>query len=219
MPATRLKINPCAVSQFDVAGLDSAAAENFIRHVGLTGAADQALVLGKELALVHMAPPLLTERKCVDAIGCADLDDEETSFIKVFVDELRNEFEAAKLRSDQQYIIAPHYVMDLELLVPRFSCAGFVIQAYREAEIDLVETDESRLPSVTIETLCVAYPDQEKLLRSEKVRTKFGLSESGPWNVLLAGYVLNALNRTRSEIRSGPYTPKMGDECFPSKEK
>ena len=37
----------------------------------------------------------------------------------------------------------------------------------------------------------------------------------GPWPVVLAGYVLNSLNRDEDEIRSAPYNATAGDEFFP----
>jgi hypothetical protein len=41
-----------------------------------------------------------------------------------------------------------------------------------------------------------------------------GLSGSGPWPVLLCGYLFHALSRSAGAIRESPYAPIAGDQFF-----
>jgi hypothetical protein len=45
----------------------------------------------------------------------------------------------------------------------------------------------------------------------------YGIPGEGPWPVVLAGYVINALVRPEEEIRRVPHTARLGDEFFPSR--
>ena len=130
---------------------------------------------------------------------------------------------AAGLRSDRrrQYVIAPPVdpvrAPDGTIIYHRFSCAGFVIESYREIEIDFLRTDADSLPAVPLETLMRQYPDLVNLLQNPKVREAYGIPGEGPWPVVLSGYVINALDRTAEEIRRVPHTAQAGDEFFPSR--
>ena len=117
------------------------------------------------------------------------------------------------------YVVHPHVreqtAPDGTVIYRRFSCAGFVIEAYREVGIELVVTEEGRLPSVPLNTLLLAYPDLQAELQSPRLRRMCGLPGEGPWAVVLPGYVLHSLDRPESEIRGSPYLPREGDEFFP----
>ncbi len=90
-----------------------------------------------------------------------------------------------------------------------------VIEAYREVEIDLLQTDPETLPSVSLESLARQYPALATLLQRPQVREAYGIPGEGPWSVVLAGYVMNALVRTAEVIRRQPYKAESGDEFFP----
>ena len=218
MPAFRLGNQPVSIQKYDVAGQDSQTAPHFIRHVGLADEQRNDIRRNSEISLVHMGPPLRQgdAGKPIQAVGTAALTAGQIRQIGVFVDDLISEYEAEKVRRQKQYVIHPHVrEPDVDIPCRRFSCAGFVIEAYRDAGIDLVVTDPGRLPRVALETLQQAYRDQADRLRNPAIRSRFGLEGGPPWPVVLAGYVLNALNRTVDEIRRGPYTPASGDEFFP----
>ncbi len=118
-------------------------------------------------------------------------------------------------------MIAPHIdpvrAPDGTVICHRFSCAGLVIESYREIDIPLLHTDAESLPAVPLETLVRQYPDLESLLKNPRVREAYGIPGDGPWPVVLAGYVMNAMNRTEEEIRSTPHKAEAGDEFFPSR--
>lgn len=219
MPAQRLGSQPVSIQKYDVAAQDSATTPNFVRHVGLADEQRDDVRSNSEISLVHMGPPLMRGHSGnpVHAIGKAGLTAGQIRQIGVFVDEHLPEYEAEKVREHRQYVIHPHVQEpDADVACRRFSCAGFVIEAYRYADLELVVTEPARLPSVDLETLRHAYPEQARHLVNSRLRPLFGLEGDGPWPVVLAGYVMNALNRTTEEIRDGPYTPASGDEYFPA---
>ena len=163
--------------------------------------------------MVHMGPPLTQEdeRTPIHAIGSAGLTAGQIRQIGVFVDEQMAEYEAEKLRKHKQYVICPHVKEpDSECSCRRFNCAGFVVEAYRDAGIDLVTTDADSLQPVSLETLSHAFPDMARYLRSPRLRVKYGLNGNVPWPVLLAGYVITAMQRPTEQIRETPYVPKSG---------
>lgn len=71
--------------------------------------------------------------------------------------------------------------------------------------------DKEELPEVSRETLEAAYSE---VFRSPDLLNRFGLQGDGPWRVVLAGYVLHALDRSSDEIRTEPYLAQSGDELF-----
>ena len=75
----------------------------------------------------------------------------------------------------------------------------------------LLAIDEETLPEVPRQTLEAAYP---VFLDNPDRRERLGLQGDGPWRVVLAGYLLHALDRTGDEIRAEPYVAKSGDEFF-----
>lgn len=221
MPARRISDGVCVVRLFDVVGRDSATTPEFTRHVGLAAEGRAEHRPSDALPWEHMGPPLLRGDSSgpVHSLGMAGLSVDQTRQIRLFIDELENEYEGVKVRS--QYVVAPHVcdekADDGTTKYRKFSCAGFVIEAYREAAIDLLTTEANDLPSVDLDTLLRQYPDKERELRSDLVRRKAGLEGDAPWPVVLCGYVLNSLARSEPEIRSGPYRPEAGDEFFPAR--
>jgi hypothetical protein len=216
MPAQRLGNNPVSVFRYDVVARDSHAQARFIRHVGLADEERHDVLLNSTVAVAHMVPPLRrADGLAVHACGTAGLKVGELRQIDVFVDEHVSEYEADKIRRERQYVIMPHCrEPDESCSVHRFNCAGFVIEAYRYAGIDLVTTDVTSLPAISLDVLSQAYPDLEQFLQVPKSRHWFGLEGDGPWPVVMAGYVMNALNRSAEDIRKQPYTPRPGDEFF-----
>ena len=170
--------------------------------------------------MVHMGPPLRVDTQDaasrIQVRGTASLTTEERLQISVFVDELTSEREAEAARNSPRYIVCPHAICpDERIPYWRFSCAGFTIEAYRDAGIDLLDTRDTALPFASIEMLCTAYPDQARNLNHERMRSILGLIGQGPWPVVLAGYVVNALARDADSIRKSPYVAVKGDEFFP----
>lgn len=49
------------------------------------------------------------------------------------------------------------------------------------------------------------------------MRETYGIPGDGPWPVVLAGYVINSLDRSEEDIRRDPHAARAGDEYFPSR--
>lgn len=118
----------------------------------------------------------------------------------------------------RQYIVDPpwHDVRDSVTGVRRyrrFSCAGFVLDSHLQIDIELLDLDDGVLPEVDKKMLESAYPD---VARKGADLEDYGVGGDGPWRIVLAGYVLHALNRPSERIRHEPYQAQSGDELFPS---
>jgi len=162
-----------------------------------------------------MGPPLQTDGAIrVHAAGRVPLTVEEITRIEAWIEKIVDEYQAADVQGRQQYVIHPPWEdrRDQNTGVRRyrrFSCAGFVLDAYSQVDIELLEIEEAALPGVDRETLLVAYP------RIDRVDLgRFGLHGDGPWRIVLAGYVLHALNRATQEVRQEPYRAKPGNGFF-----
>jgi hypothetical protein len=193
MPARRIGSEESFVQKFDIVGQDSAGTTEFVRHVGLAGEDKDPLGTPAVVPMVHMGPPLSrgAVSEPISIIGAAGLTVDEIRQIEVFVDEQLLEYEAAKSSRREQYVIAPHVKehesQDGTIICRRYNCAGFVIEAYRSAGVEFIETAPSSLPSVELSTLTIQYPDMVTLLEKPKNRERFGIPGRGPWPVVLAG--------------------------------
>lgn len=222
MPAQRLRTEPVDIRQFDVVGQDAGPATPlFIRHLALSSDPRPGHSPPESLPLTHMGPPLAAgEADVVHVCGNVPLTPDQTEQVGLFADTQRSEYEAQQRRGRDQYCVHPHILpvrgADGTVVTHRYSCAGFVIEAYRAAGVELVVTDEGRLPGVTVDTLLAAYPDFRSVLTNPTQRARrAGLVGDGPWPVVLPGYVFHALDRPTADILAGAYTPQPGDECFP----
>ncbi len=117
----------------------------------------------------------------------------------------------------QMYCVHPHaspfYEDDGRYARMRFSCAGFVFEAYKKARIELLDSND--LPMVDIAVIRLAYPGHVRLMEAGKISPEaLGLEGSGPWPVLLCGYLFHALNRNADVIRHEPYAPSFVDRYF-----
>jgi hypothetical protein len=199
-------------------GFDARALVNFVAHLGLASEANTGFVTGAQIYITHMGPPLeyAAESERPQVLGTVPLTVDEELRIGMFIDERIGEHEAASVRADRQYVVRPHTRPHLEadgtVLYWLFSCAGFVVEAYRAAGLDIISTDEDRLPLISLETICYAYPHARD---RATLRAQIGIPGDGPWQVLLAGHVLHALNQQSADIRLAPYEPQPGDEFFP----
>lgn len=209
MPARRLDDSPLTVRRNDVVGQDSDTVGEFVRHAGLAAIDHPAVTDAVAIRLTDMGPPLARggEEQLVHAHGYVPLTADEIAQIDLFTNRVESEYQANRAGRRQQYVVFPHCRPvesdDGTVIFHRYSCGGFVIEAYRFVGIELIVTDAASLPAVGLETLRLAYPDQQRALDSPRVRESLGLDGPGPWSIVLAGYLLNSLRRTEAEIR-GP---------------
>ncbi len=177
MPSYRVAISRLSLSIFDIVGQDGDE-PGFIGHTGLaksSGSQDAA-----KIPVLDMGPPLRGQSGSghvqAHVVGSANLTDDELRKIKTFVDRHANEhqvfsrFTMSQLIkcAPQMYCVHPHaspyYEDDGRYARMRFSCAGFVMEAYKKARIELLASDD--LPKVDIEVITVAYPEQVQLMES-----------------------------------------------------
>ena len=226
MPTYRVAEANIDLAVFDVVGEDGNIA-TFIKHVGL------AMSTGKHSAdgvpVVDMAPPLHGQdeygRMKADVVGNAVLTDDDRRKIATFVDRHAGEHEAFRQLGGLEllstfpriYIVYPHmkpfHEEDGRYARMRFSCAGFVLEAYKRARIRLL--DPEALPRVEMDAIRPCYPQLVGHVERGRISLEdLGLEGDGPWPVLLCGYLFHALNRDSAAVRSKPYTPNIEDRCF-----
>lgn len=225
MPASRLSSSPTPVVRSDAVGKDGRV-PRFVRHVALAAREYRSIVAGDTILVNHMNPPLMRNGDlAVHVVGSASLNDDELKSMELFLREHLQQREAESRRRYARYVVLPHadwLQEDDELPIRRFSCAGFVIEAYWEAGIQLIDLDG--LPEVSLDDLFVVYPELERVEENPTLRERagalsreeLGLRGGGPWPVVLPGYIFHALNRDPGEIRDEPYCPRRGDGSFPS---
>lgn len=99
----------------------------------------------------------------------------------------------------------------------RFSCAGFVQCAYAEgADVEIV-LPADRLPVVDGETVHRIWerPPEITEERWQRGLEASGLSGSGPWRLLLPGYLFHALQRVLTNRSGIPFQPTTANLRFP----
>jgi hypothetical protein len=229
MPASRVVTDEVTLAAYDVVAKDGVT-PTFIAHVGLaqSGGTQPAV----NLAIYDMSPPLhgpdYATTINVTAFGVAELNNDEIQKIRTFLDLQSSEHEVIRQLSSADvlrhireiYTIYPHATPatqdDGRYSRMRFSCAGFVFEAYSAARIKLL--DPSQLPYIDLRTINDAYPNETRLIGRGLVRHEdLGLGGDGPWPVLLCGYLLNSLCRAAVAVRADVYSVSAGDECFPQK--
>lgn len=217
MPSWRVH-GPCVgIETFDVVGCDSV--PGFIGHVGL--ATIQGTHGPVSIAAANMGPPLqIGSQFRVDAVGRASLNADEILRIKTFIDrhelEHRSALPFTLKNAPRYYCILPHAAPlrdDNDLVIrTRFSCAGFVYEAYKYAGIILL--DENTVPKIGLDRIKLAYPEFATFLDRPQARASLGIVGDGPWPVMFCGYLFHALNRDAAEIRRTSYAVLVGDENF-----
>jgi hypothetical protein len=231
MPAKRLTEQGSAIGRSDVVAFDTDGVPHFLRHTALAADGHHSVAAGDSVRVNHMGPPLERDGQCsVHVSGTAELNDDELNQIELFIDELHGEQRAQVQRrrtgGDRfpDYTVHPHADYSPDGSFRRFSCAGYVVEAYRDAGIDLIDIDA--VPAIDLQMIYRAYPDLERVEANPPLRSRMGirshedlgLAGDGPWPVLLPGYVLHSLARNTDAIREEPYSPNAGDECFPRRE-
>jgi hypothetical protein len=218
VPSQRINNPHVEVVAYDVIGMDGDQA-GFIRHAGL--ASSSATHDRESVAVTDMAPPLRVPGYMkADAIGTAELTEDEARKIKDFLDRHEGEHQSVQnlnpRKFPQVYCIAPHaaplYEADGRYARMRFSCAGFVFEAYKRASIQLL--DEDRLPAIGLDQIKQAYADVAAILDRPVFRESMGLAGSGPWPVMLCGYLFHSLARDAAAIRARSFIAVAGDDLF-----
>ena len=204
---------------------------HFVRHVAVL-AEDSELKWGQPVSVWHMGPPLVagertrppqrTKRECpVHVVGSVSLDLDDKEGIEDWLEEVDKE--PPPDSPFKRYVVRPQCIWQSapETGRPqyrRFSCAGFVLECYRSIGVDLVNTEERDLPDVDFDMLVQVFPELNRpkaLKRLNITRDDLGIAGSGPWPIVLAGYVFHALDRiTEDNPRPAAHTPQEVAEAY-----
>lgn len=212
----------------------------FFQHVAILSEAT-TLDGFLETNVFHMAPPPVAgvktaslhekhQKMTPQLVGDLVLTNDECEAVANWLAEVDSECAASSVPLLQYYKIRPHVETPLSeegrRLPRRFSCSGFVIEAYRDAGIELLEIES--IPKVSAETLRPAYrfffvveshpKEHEKY--GFKGREDLGVDDSEEWDVVLPGYLFHSTDRA-TEANSRPTTPFVpGTEhrCYPCSE-
>jgi hypothetical protein len=215
MPINDITQEPKTMSRYDVVGKWSESFKHFITHVALLDEDKSSVKSGDEVSAVHMRPPLKRGDKItVNVGGFIPLTNDERKQIETWIETVNDE--SRGYHWPEQYVIHPPWKDEYDSNTGirryrRYSCAGFVLDSHLQININLLNINEDVLPLVDRETIISAYPPAEG---HPDLLIKWGLKGNGPWKVVLAGYVLHALDRPTDKIRNGPYQAKSGDERF-----
>jgi hypothetical protein len=218
MPAINFDQGPRTLLPCDVVGKRTDAQTRFVRHVGLFDEDRRSVTMGDDVRVLHMGPPI--ERNTIKAHtgGCVPLYNKQIKKIRTWYEKVKDESSVSTLR---QYVIRPAWKDETDpntgvRRYRRYSCAGFVLDGHRQVDIELLDIDDDKLPAVNKQTIISAYPEAE---RHPDLLLYWGLEDwelkdDKSWKVVLAGYVLHALNRPTDQIRQEAYQAKEGDEQF-----
>lgn len=192
----------------------------YVRHVGLS--AGQAVIQSTQsIPLVHVEPPL-TESPCeIHWAGSICLTADERNNIDLFIETQKPFTEITEIElvrdPSKYYTIYPHLVEFEGNSQVVYSCAGYVLEAYRSAGIILLEYESSKYPGTTLDELYSYDAQWKRLLANKKRRSALGLVEvpqegteksKQSWSIVLPGHILHSLKRCDSSIRKIPFRPK-----------
>ena len=212
MPAINLDQGPETLSRYDVVGQRAKGQTRFVKHVGLLNEDNQLVEMGDEVSVIHMGPPL-EQGGTIKAhvAGHVPLTKDEIRMVSTWFAKIVDEYPRLP---EEQFVIHPPWKDQCDSNTGsrryrRYSCAGFVLDSHRQVNIELLQIDEGSLPDLYPQTIKSAYG-----LNPGPLLCEYGLEGDGPWKVVLAGYVLHALNRPTDQIRQGPYQAEEGNEQF-----
>lgn len=231
MPVFELTEVRKEVPELAVVGKFSGNPADFVCHVALHRTS-RKLAAGEETEVWHMGPPVIAGE--LTAHAEPDVKGRSRAQVAAYVElpaGMQKRMQTWLVDVDQelsgisrsgQYIVHPPVKREIDPESKRgfrrFSCAGFVAECYRAGlRAPLVSTDEDDLPEVSPTLVYVAY--DERLRHNDKLRRKVGLAEGKEWRILLAGYLLHALERPLAQIIEETYKPAhIGNAFFPRRE-
>ena len=153
--------------------------------------------------------------KQADVVGWLDdLDPQEAYLIDTYLNTIDKKPMNGRL---PKYRINPPYV-DIEnhrTFCFEGSCVGLVMQAYREADIELLSQDYRNYPEVDRDLLeIIFHEDFLEYLNSHW--EDLGLSPNNPCPMVLPGYVFHSMTPEDHVIRGESYHPtEVGYAAFP----
>lgn len=141
MPANRLSSSPVEVSRYDILTCDDPDTGLPVHAMLCDADAESAsMVLGADIAVVEMCPPLNRRQAHPTAVGSAGLTAGQRSRLKTFAARETKASEAAielrKRLEITQYTIHPSSRPPSKTLsIWRYNCVGFVLRAYQNSGV------------------------------------------------------------------------------------
>jgi len=211
-----------AARRLAIVGVYAGESSQFVRHAALLREAAN-LRSASEVAVWHMGPPVSLSTgspqwcRC-ELIGQIELSNEEIEAIDDWIASVSTQYTGFPILPFQQYVVAPHMVWvkseEGRSLRQRFSCVGYVIEAYRSAEIDLI--DVSTVPDVERGMVEMIYGSLGRIAGNPALANYLGFAGfddlgvpgDGPWPVVLPGYLFHSARRFQTSAeRPAPLTP------------
>jgi hypothetical protein len=214
--AKRLSREATVCSQYSIVGTYADDSSTFVKHASLLKNS-ASVVAGTSVGVWHTGPPIVSGPITQSAFGEATseahvvgefrLRPSQCDAIANFLAGIDKYHRTMTVQPLQQYVILPHHkwVVSKETnrrIRRKFSCAGFVIEAYAAAGILLIDVDQ--LPLAGVDHVEFAYPEFRRLEElSEAVKQRiefpgleeFGIVGDGPWPIALPGYLFHACDR------------------------
>jgi hypothetical protein len=226
-------------SRYAIVGVYADGEPSFVRHAALLKNRCD-LDATTPVDVWHIGPPIVTgfetaqqhpemTKVRLDVIGDLVLSENECEAITDWRAGVEKERRGIHLKPFEQYKILPHVDRDPSEEgrrgPRRFSCAGYVIEAYDAAGIKLLDLDQ--LPLADETHLKNAYsgllemeskPKRVQDRLGFKGRADLGLTTPGKWPIALPGYLFHStLRATDATPRLGPYSPNgIHEVCFPA---
>lgn len=216
-------------NKYAIVGMYSDSNSRFVRHVALVRDAAE-LNAESRVEVFEVMPPIIagdltrrnagaaSDKRSFHLVADLALDDDEVASIETWLAGVDKENRDHPTGMFQQYHILPHaiwvYGENGRAERRRFSCVGFIVEAYESADIILI--DSSDLPEVPVANLKLIYSDLFRIddnprcwkIYRYKGRKDLGLEGEGPWRVMLPGYVFHATKRANKEnARPNPFKP------------
>jgi hypothetical protein len=210
---TTIHLGKTAAAKYSVIGEEASNCGD-VWHVGLL-ADDDALQRDKRVRVFDMGRHLdVNATMCAHAVGYLDglLTEEEREGIHAWLSQHSTESVRCHYWVKPASRAAEPDPVEGRIQHRWFSCAGFVASVYEEGALVKLVAEEARFPESNFERIAGIWGREVQADRFRRLMKNHGLNGPGPWQVLLPGYLLHALNQRREHL---PYTPDPGDWQFP----
>lgn len=191
----------------------------YVFHVGLCKESGNSFLERESLPVYHMMPPLSDKPISIGKrdflVPCA-WTSEQTERMDLFIADTYQMMGEKRLSCSKEYFycVYPHckILSKDNRIIRKYSCVGFVLEAFSSADIRLFLTDSSNLPLVSKNQLIDLFPFYRDCF-AESAADFFQDYERGEWPVVLPGYAVQGL-LCREQDPETDYCPDKGDESL-----
>jgi len=216
VPALVVPTEGCDLERLGVVGSYSTPT-TFVSHAGLANSSVAITSPGLEIAVIECGatPGLVVDcsgRMPAHVAGSCSLSRDEADQIATWIEDVRTRSPGLV------YAALPAVGERIDdttgrVIARTFSCAGFVHAAYEEGAGIVLLVPENALPEVERETVITTWAPGVPEHLVNRYLEKVGLTGTGPWRLLLPGYLFHAL-RQRVSSAGAAYQPTSEDASF-----